>query len=201
MKRVAFVLVIATLFLLQACSSGTAAQQGMVPPELADQPYDTSLAGSANSASAAVVVPSLCSGGDDSNQASFAEEVIRLVNVERAKVKLAALTNQSQLEQAAQAHSVDMGCNFFMSHTGSDGSTPFDRIDYFGYVYSWAGENVAAGYTTPAAVMAGWMASKTHKANILNANFTEIGIGYVYNSGDTTNRYYHYWTMVLGKPQ
>jgi uncharacterized protein YkwD len=71
-------------------------------------------------------------------------------------------------------------------------------MDDFGYPYSTAAENVAAGYATPADVMTGWMGSEGHRKNILNADFTEIGIGYVYNPGDTTNAFYHYWTMTLG---
>jgi uncharacterized protein YkwD len=111
------------------------------------------------------------------------------------------VTARTELTQAAQTHAIDMGCNLFMSHTGSDGSSALDRIIRFGYPYNWWGENVAAGWSTPAAVMTAWMNSQPHRDNILNPNFTEIGIGYVYNSRDNTNSWYHYWSMSLGRPQ
>lgn len=208
MKRYLYFLLVVALFALQACSSGSGANpttssgnNGIAPPLISNEPYDPSLAGAAGAAPGSANVPALCNGAQDTNAASFATEVIRLVNVERANVSLGALTSQSQLTQAAQTHSIDMGCNFFMSHTGSDGSSPLDRIVRFGYVYSWWGENVAAGYSTPATVVTAWMNSQPHRENILNPNFTEIGIGYVYNSRDTTLMYYHYWTMTLGRPQ
>lgn len=198
MKRIAYFLLIAALFVLQACSSGENAKKGLIPPILSGGRSNSSLAGAANSAASNTVVPPLCAGASATNRSTFATEVIRLVNVERANAGLAALIKQTQLSNAAQKHSIDMACNFFMSHTGSDGSSPFDRMDAYGYLYFMAGENVAAGYATPADVMAGWMASEGHRANILDPEFTEIGIGYVYNPGDTTNYYYHYWTMDLG---
>jgi uncharacterized protein YkwD len=209
MKLHLYLPLIVILFVLQACSGSLAADpaptsesNGLIPPLISDEPYDPSLAGAAGAASDNAAVPALCSGAEDSSAASFGTEVIRLVNIERAKkAGLRALTGQAQLTQAAQTHSIDMGCEFFMSHTGSDGSSPLDRILRFGYPYSWWGENVAAGYPTPADVMAAWMNSKPHRDNILNPNFTEIGIGYIYNPGDTEMGYSHYWTMALGRPQ
>jgi uncharacterized protein YkwD len=201
MKRIAYLLLIAALFVLQACSSGGSGkpkQPSLAPPITASGPYNSSLAGAANTTLGNAALPPLCTGAEDKNRADFATEVIRLVNEERAKAGLEALTSQSQLADAAQKHSIDMGCKFFMDHTGSDGSSPFDRMVEFGYPYSTAAENVAAGFATPAEVMTGWMNSAGHRANILNADFTEIGIGYVFNPGDTTNSYFHYWTMTLG---
>ncbi|WP_316772637.1 CAP domain-containing protein [Streptomyces sasae] len=103
--------------------------------------------------------------------------IVELVNAERSKVGCPALTLNTTLTKVAQAHSEDMALHQNMSHTGSDGSSPGDRITSAGYTWSAYGENVAYGYATPEQVMAGWMASPGHKANILNCSFKEIGVG------------------------
>ncbi|AYN42808.1 CAP domain-containing protein [Streptomyces dangxiongensis] len=104
-------------------------------------------------------------------------EIVRLVNAERGKAGCQALTLNSTLTKAAQAHSADMAAHQNMSHTGSDGTSPGDRITSAGYDWSSYGENVAYGYSTAEQVMAGWMASPGHRANILNCSFQEIGVG------------------------
>jgi uncharacterized protein YkwD len=116
--------------------------------------------------------------------------VLVLVNTEREKAGCAALTENAKLTKAAQDHSQDMADHTNMSHTGSDGSSMSDRLARVGYSFSSAGENVAAGYTTPESVMAGWMASAGHKANILNCGFKEIGIGLAQPG--------NYWTQDFG---
>ncbi|MEV7390045.1 MULTISPECIES: CAP domain-containing protein [unclassified Streptomyces] len=103
--------------------------------------------------------------------------IVALVNAERGKVGCQALTLNTTLTKVAQAHSEDMALHQNMSHSGSDGSSPGDRITAAGYTWSAYGENVAYGYATPEQVMAGWMASPGHKANILNCSFKEIGVG------------------------
>jgi uncharacterized protein YkwD len=115
---------------------------------------------------------------------------VELVNAERAKVGCSPLTVNAKLTQAAQAHSEDMAAHQNMSHTGSDGSAPGDRITGAGYVWSSYGENVAYGYATPEQVMAGWMASPGHKENILNCSFKEIGVGLAQPGS--------YWTQDFG---
>ncbi|MEV7127965.1 CAP domain-containing protein [Streptomyces sp. NPDC093260] len=117
-------------------------------------------------------------------------QVVQLVNTERAKVGCSPLTVNASLTEAAQAHSEDMAAHQNMSHAGSDGSAPGDRITAAGYVWSSYGENVAYGYATPEQVMAGWMASPGHKANILNCSFKEIGIGLAQPGS--------YWTQDFG---
>jgi uncharacterized protein YkwD len=102
---------------------------------------------------------------------------VALVNAERAKAGCPALTVDSALTEAAQEHSEDMAAHRNMSHTGSDGSSPADRITGAGYDWSAYGENVAYGYATPEKVMAGWMSSPGHRANILDCGFKEIGVG------------------------
>ncbi|MGW7255108.1 CAP domain-containing protein [Streptomyces sp. NPDC054834] len=119
-----------------------------------------------------------------------AARVIQLVNAERAKVGCSALTSNATLAKAAQAHSADMAAHQNMSHTGSDGSSPGDRITRAGYSWSAYGENVAYGYATPEQVMAGWMSSPGHRANILNCSFKEIGVGLAQPNS--------YWTQDFG---
>lgn len=96
----------------------------------------------------------------------------------------------AKLTKAAQDHSQDMASHRNMSHTGSDGSSPDDRITRAGYSWSSYGENVAYGYSTPEKVMAGWMSSPGHKRNILDCSFKEIGIGLAQPNS--------YWTQDFG---
>lgn len=103
--------------------------------------------------------------------------IVQLVNAERSKVGCSPVTLNAVLTKAAQAHSEDMATHQNMSHTGSDGSAPGDRITRAGYAWSTYGENVAYGYTTPEQVTSGWMSSPGHKANILNCAFKEVGVG------------------------
>ncbi|MEU6666914.1 CAP domain-containing protein [Streptomyces sp. NPDC046727] len=117
-------------------------------------------------------------------------EIVRLVNDERAKAGCRPLTLNSTLTKAAQAHSADMAAHQNMSHTGSDGSSPGDRITRAGYTWSSYGENVAYGYSTAQQVMAGWMSSPGHRANILNCGFQEIGVGLAQPGS--------YWTQDFG---
>lgn len=123
--------------------------------------------------------------------------MVALINQERANVGLSALSVDSRLTSAARVHSNDMACNNFFSHTSPTTGSPFDRISAAGYSYSWAGENIAAGYGSPAAVVEGWMNSPGHKANILSENFTQTGVGYAYWAGSD---YGVYWTQVFAKP-
>ncbi|MER5224502.1 CAP domain-containing protein, partial [Streptomyces flaveus] len=116
--------------------------------------------------------------------------IVQLVNAERSKVGCSPVTLNAVLTKAAQAHSKDMAAHQNMSHTGSDGSSPGNRITRAGYSWSTYGENVAYGYATPEQVMAGWMSSPGHKANILNCAFKEIGVGLAQPDS--------YWTQNFG---
>ncbi|MER6570432.1 CAP domain-containing protein [Streptomyces sp. NPDC001093] len=116
--------------------------------------------------------------------------VVQLVNAERAKVGCRPLTVNAELTKAAQAHSADMAAHQNMSHTGSDGSSPGDRITRAGYSWSAYGENVAYGYATADQVMTGWMNSPGHRANILDCSFQEIGVGLAQPGS--------YWTQDFG---
>jgi len=152
-------------------------------------------------AAGAVTAPAHPLGAAD--REAWEWEVVRLVNQERTSRGLAPLKRNDALDSAAYGHSQDMGVNDFFSHTGSDGSTAQERIEAAGYTsWNWIGENVAAGYSSPAAVMSAWMDSAGHQANILRTSFREIGMGYYYDASDTypggTWGYAHYWTQDFG---
>ncbi|MET9724122.1 CAP domain-containing protein [Streptomyces zaomyceticus] len=122
-----------------------------------------------------------------------AEEVVRLVNVERAAAGCKALTVDADLTEAAQDYTDDMAATGNFSHTGTDGSQPQDRIEATGYTWSRSGENIAKGQADAAAVMDAWMHSPGHRANILNCGFTEIGVGVSTDGGP-------WWTQDFGTP-
>jgi uncharacterized protein YkwD len=205
MKRYLLLSVIIVMITLVACSSGAGKEGGLIPPVTSDK----SLAGAAGQSktqgggggTTPTEIPassqSTTCTAVDTNAAAFATEVIRLVNIERVNNGLEELLSNPELTNAAQAHSLDMGCNFFMAHDSFDGTLWSDRIYsyYSGYMI---GENVAAGQSTPAGVVSAWMNSPTHRANILYPDFYDIGIGFVNNPNDTTLHYYYYWTMDLG---
>lgn len=126
---------------------------------------------------------------------AIAQEILRLVNVERRRVNAPPLVLNDKLTAAAQRHAQDMATSRRMSHTGSDGSTMRSRIDATQYNWSTIGENVAMGQPTAAAVMAAWMNSPGHRQNILNPAFTELGVGYATGA----NR--PYWAQVFARPR
>lgn len=119
-------------------------------------------------------------------------EVIRLVNVERSKRGLKPLTNNWQLSRCARVKSEDMRNNNYFSHTSPTYGSPFTMIKAFNIPYSTAGENIAGGQPSPQQVMNMWMNSAGHRANILNPNFTQIGVGYA-----TGGSYRYYWTQMF----
>jgi uncharacterized protein YkwD len=133
--------------------------------------------------------PSTGGGGMSAPEAA----VLDLVNAERAKAGCRPLTADGTLVRVARAHSADMAARGFFSHTNPDGLSPFDRMRKAGYAGRTMGENIAAGYTSPGAVMDAWMKSPGHRANILNCAFAEIGVGYAAGGS-----YRHYWTQAFG---
>jgi uncharacterized protein YkwD len=126
---------------------------------------------------------------------SFEGTVLTLVNQERAKAGCARLTRDSSLAKAARAHSADMAARDYFSHTTPEGVTFGKRITNAGYRFSRAAENIAAGQSSPASVMDAWMNSSGHRANILNCNLTNLGVGVIYST-----RGRPYWTQDFGTP-
>lgn len=120
---------------------------------------------------------------------SYASEVTRLINLERARAGCGALRVEPKLQAAAQLHSKDMVDRRYFSHTSPDGKGPGERAAAQGY-RTWAGENIAAGYPTPATVVRAWMTSAGHRANILNCRSASTGVGY-----DARTRM---WTQLFG---
>ncbi|MFJ5972234.1 CAP domain-containing protein [Streptomyces sp. NPDC093060] len=111
-----------------------------------------------------------------SAQAAAEAEVLKLVNVERAKVGCSALAANSSLTKLAEAFSDDMAARNFFDHTDPDGATPWDRAAKAG-ITGLGGENIARGQADAAAVMQAWMNSPGHRANILNCDFKTLGVG------------------------
>ncbi|RZL35390.1 MAG: CAP domain-containing protein, partial [Rubrivivax sp.] len=105
----------------------------------------------------------------------------------------------AQLTQAAVAHSDDMVAKNFFDHVGSNGSTLGTRVTAAGYTWSSVGENIAAGQTSVAEVVDGWMKSEGHCANLMNAGFRDIGVACV--AGGASNTYRTYWTQDFGTPR
>ncbi|MFD2764488.1 CAP domain-containing protein [Micromonospora eburnea] len=122
------------------------------------------------------------------------QQVVDLVNAERAKAGCKAVTVNDKLTLAAQRHSQDQADHKTMTHDGSDGSDAGERLDRVGYAWRAYGENVAWNQQSPAAVMDAWMNSSGHRANILNCSFTQIGVGVARSNGP-------YWTQDFGTPR
>ncbi|MFD4790656.1 CAP domain-containing protein [Streptomyces sp. NPDC058459] len=126
-----------------------------------------------------------------SAQAAAEAEVLRLVNVERAKVGCTPVAANSALTGLAEAFSSDMAARSFFDHTDPDGASPWDRAAKAG-ITGLGGENIARGQTDAAAVMEAWMKSPGHRANILNCDFKTLGVGIHQGSGGP------WWTQDFG---
>ncbi|MFJ3791616.1 CAP domain-containing protein [Kitasatospora sp. NPDC090091] len=131
-------------------------------------------------------------GGGTSDQ--YAQQVVDLVNAERAKAGCGPLTAESRLATAAQNHSEDMANRNYFDHASPEGFHADHRIEATGYKWSSWGENIARGQKDPAAVMNAWMNSSGHRANILNCSFKQIGVGVRTGSGGP------WWTQVFAAP-
>jgi uncharacterized protein YkwD len=133
-----------------------------------------------------------------SGPSSQETEVLTLVNQERQINNLHPLQWDNRLHASALGHSQDMAQQNYFSHTSLDGRSAGTRISQAGYSWNTYGENIAAGYTTPEAVVAGWMNSSGHRANILRSSFCDIGVGYAYSASSSYGRY---WTQNFGRKQ
>jgi len=105
-----------------------------------------------------------------------AVNLIKLTNQERISQGLSPLTINQRLNQAAQAKATDMFVKNYWGHFAPDGTSPWSFFIHTGYKYKYAGENLAKDFNTSNGVMSGWMASSAHKANILDTNYTDIGV-------------------------
>ncbi|WP_340541068.1 CAP domain-containing protein [Nocardioides sp. GXZ039] len=163
---------------------------------------------SPSSASPRVVAASSAGASDASSQSRASaptrvERVVRIVNRVRARARTCGDTRfagvppvrrHAKLERAAGRYARLMASRNFFSHTGPDGSGPGDRITRAGYRWSSYGENIAAGQTTPVAVVQAWVESPGH-CEILMGRYAEIGVGYAF---DADADYQRYWVLDLG---
>ncbi|GAB3805549.1 CAP domain-containing protein [Virgibacillus kimchii] len=132
----------------------------------------------------------------DSNNAGelsqFEQEVVDLTNAERSKHGLSPLQADVELSKVAREKSRDMAANNYFDHNSPTYGSPFDMMQQFDVNYRTAGENIAKGQRSPQEVVDAWMNSEGHRANILNGDFTHIGVGYVEQGN-------HWTQMFIGR--
>jgi len=135
-------------------------------------------------------------GGGGGGAAGVLGEVVDRTNAERTRRGLRPLTVDTRLAAAAQAHSADMVQRGFFAHESPDGRQVWDRAVAAGYAYRKVAENIAAGQRSAEEVVRGWMESPGHRANILDGDLAQIGVGRVEGGS-----YGVYWTQVFGTPR
>ena len=108
-----------------------------------------------------------------------ADKVVELTNKVRLERGLPSLQLNSQLSQAALAKAADMFAKDYWAHVAPDGTEPWKFITDSGYVYVFAGENLARDFANPEAVVEAWMASPTHRDNLLSSRYQEMGVAVV----------------------
>ena len=122
----------------------------------------------------------------------FENEVVRLVNVERARAGLPPLTENWEVSRTARFKSQDFINRNYFAHNSPTYGTPFQMLNSFGIQFLAAGENIARGQRSPAEVMNSWMNSPGHRANILSPSFNQIGVGIARDSRGTL-----FWTQMF----
>ncbi|HBF7282512.1 TPA: sporulation protein [Clostridioides difficile] len=132
------------------------------------------------------------SGSTSESFSAYQKEVVDLVNIERAKAGLNPLTLDSSISNVATKKSQDMIDNNYFSHNSPTYGSPFDMLKKFGISYKTAGENIAMGQKTPKEVVNAWMNSEGHRKNIMNPNFSKIGVGVAQKSSGSI-----YWTQIF----
>ena len=144
---------------------------------------------------------------EDTGDSSFESAMATAINQARSTGRncgneffpaVASLSLDEKLNQAARTHTRDMANNDYLGHQGTDGSSPWDRVQDAGYQARTAGENVAAGYRSIEAVMEGWLESDGHCANIMNGSYRDVGVAMVEAPG---TQYGVYWTQVFAAPR
>lgn len=138
---------------------------------------------------------------------SFSDQMLMAVNAIRSKPQVCGNTVMSavgrlrwnySLEAAAFRHATDMANGDFMSHSGSDGSQPTQRVEAQGYLWSTTAENVAAGQRSVDAVLKAWMSSEGHCKNIMSPGVTEMGVSFVEKA---SGKYGIFWAQVFASPR
>jgi uncharacterized protein YkwD len=194
---VSFLLPVSLVLLTLLLLSGTPPRPAQAHPPTQAVLTGTILAGERATPEEPISIAYTGCGGVNApaTNTDFEEEVIRLTNIERANNGLPPLKHVTELENSARYHATDMGQDNYFSHDTYDGNggttyvcDTWARISTY-YTWNGAAENIAHGYTTPAAVMNGWMNSSGHRANILDTGLWEIGVGY----------YNNYWVQNFGR--
>ncbi|GIV84868.1 MAG: hypothetical protein KatS3mg052_1875 [Candidatus Roseilinea sp.] len=136
--------------------------------------------------------------------ADFEQQVVERVNDHRASIGRPPLKRVAPLELAARYHAHDMRDDDYFAHDSYDrvngqlvvACWTWQRIGNFYLNWTYIGENIAAGYSTPSEVMAAWLGSSGHRGNIESVEFWELGVGYAAGGS-----YYHYWVQNFGRRQ
>lgn len=126
-------------------------------------------------------------------------KLTELANAQRQRKKLPALKINPALTLAAQMKAESMAKNGYFSHTSPEGSTPWFWFRLAGYRYEYAGENLALNYIDPKDIKNAWVSSPSHRANILNSHFTEVGTGYAW--GNYKGKKMLFVAQLYGRPQ
>jgi len=122
----------------------------------------------------------------------YEQRVVQLVNAERQAYGLSALYYDPTISNVARTKSQDMAVNRYFDHRSPTYGMANEMLSSFGITWSAWGENIASGQETPEKVVAAWMASPTHRQNILAKHFTFLGVGYYVDSSGTP-----YWTQMF----
>lgn len=128
-------------------------------------------------------LPTLTSAQSQQVALAYEKQNFDLTNSARKRAQLPLLSWDAQVAAVARSHSADMAVNNYFSHTSPSTGSPFDRLEEAGISFWYAGENIAYGQLDGVEVHMGWMNSAGHRKNLLNANFKQIGIGVVAQSG------------------
>ena len=180
---------------VQPTQTATSSPPTATPTAILPTATPTSQSATATPTSAQpTAIPAACSY---SSNASVEITLVALINQQRANQGIAAMTTSSQLTAAGRQHSRDMACNNFFSHTGSDGSSPFQRMASSGFSFTAAAENIYAGGGSAQLAFNAWMNSPGHRTNMLNPTYTHIGVGYIYCASST---YGSYFTADFARP-
>lgn len=187
---------------LSACGGGDAGD----PPAAADSPQAAADSPQTAADAGTGGGPAASAFSGDCGMADFAARALAAINQRRTAgascgsqgsfAPAAALRWNDRLAQAAAGHAADMASRNYFSHTSADGRTMTDRVNATGYAWGRLGENIAAGYPDIEAVIAGWMRSDGHCANLMNPAFDEVGLACADGSGSAYGRY---WTQNLAR--
>ncbi len=189
---------------LSACGGGGDDSTAAAPPPTVG-PTPVSATGAAPSTGGATALIAL-DATTSCGLANFRAELLQQINAARAQPRTCgtstlpatvALVWNDRLFSAAARHSRDMAVNNYFSHNSLDGRSFSRRITDEGYAWSFAGENIAAGQSSVADVMSGWLTSPGHCANIMKAEFRDVAVSCVSQAGSSYGRY---WTMSLARP-